>query len=397
MQARRTSQPPRPPARPSTEAGAYADLERRPREPRGPFSKKRFTVDSVVRFLLWTGALVAAGWLMWYFSWLIVYLVGGGLLAHLMRPAVHRLQSLGLPQAPAILLTFVIVFGGLAVAVVSLAPFVVGQVVDLSQQMSVEAIAGTVRSLDENLREAFPFVQEGREGREGIVVETLRDVWDTLFRGDRIRGAVGSVVSVFTDIVYMMLAIPFVTFFFLRDGTQLRHATLRFVPNRYFEITLAIIAKVETNLGRYLQALLIQCTLVALVASTALYFVGLNYALAVGIFAGLANSIPYFGPFVGFVAGTLVGVAQTGDFSLVAGVFVAMALTQITDNLLFQPLIFSRAAQAHPMVILFVVLIGAQLGGIVGMLIAIPLATTVRVVARQVLWSLRNYRILGAR
>ena len=390
MQARRTSQPDRP-ARPSTEAGAYADLERQPREPRGPFSKKRFTVDSVVRFLLWTGVLLAAGWVMWYFSWLIVYLVGGGLLAHLMRPAVHRLQNLGLAQVPAILLTFVVVFGGLAVAVVSLAPFVVGQVVELSQQMSVEAIAGTAQSLDENLREAFPFVQEG------IVLETLRDVSDTLFRGDRIRGAVGSVVSVFTDIVYMMLAIPFVTFFFLRDGTQLRHAALRLVPNRYFEITLAIIAKVETNLGRYLQALLIQCTLVALVASAALYFAGLNYALAVGIFAGLANSIPYFGPFVGFVAGTLVGVAQTGDFSLVVGIFMAMALTQLADNLLFQPLIFSRAAQAHPLVILFVVLIGAQLGGIVGMLVAIPLATTVRVVAQQVLWSLRNYRILGAR
>jgi predicted PurR-regulated permease PerM len=61
---------------------------------------------------------------------------------------------------------------------------------------------------------------------------------------------------------------------------------------------------------------------------------------------------------------------------------------------LLQPIIFSRAAQAHPLVILFVVLVGAQLAGIVGMLVAIPLATTVRVVIEQVLWSLRNYRIL---
>jgi predicted PurR-regulated permease PerM len=71
-----------------------------------------------------------------------------------------------------------------------------------------------------------------------------------------------------------------------------------------------------------------------------------------------------------------------------------MGLTQLADNVLLQPIIFSRAAQAHPLVILFVVLIGAQLAGILGMLIAIPLATTVRVVIEQVLWSLRNYRIL---
>ena len=71
-----------------------------------------------------------------------------------------------------------------------------------------------------------------------------------------------------------------------------------------------------------------------------------------------------------------------------------MGLTQVADNVLFQPLIFSRAAQAHPLAILFVVLIGTQLGGIVGMLVAIPLTTIVRVMVQQILWSLRNYRIL---
>jgi predicted PurR-regulated permease PerM len=71
-----------------------------------------------------------------------------------------------------------------------------------------------------------------------------------------------------------------------------------------------------------------------------------------------------------------------------------MALTQLADNVLLQPLIFSRAAQTHPLVILFVVLVGAQLGGLIGMLVAIPVTTTIRVVAEQLLWSLRNYRIL---
>jgi predicted PurR-regulated permease PerM len=72
---------------------------------------------------------------------------------------------------------------------------------------------------------------------------------------------------------------------------------------------------------------------------------------------------------------------------------VAMALTQLADNIFFQPLIFSRAARAHPLVILFVVLIGAQLAGIIGMLVAIPITTAVRVAIEQVVWSVRNYRI----
>ena len=166
------------------------------------------------------------------------------------------------------------------------------------------------------------------------------------------------------------------------------------VPNRYFEVTLSIIEKIETNLGRYLRGLLLQCTYVAIVASILLSFTDLNYALVVGIFTGVANSIPYFGPFMGLIAGSLVAIAQTGDFSLIPGLLIAMGLTQMVDNILIQPLIFSKAAQTHPLVILFVVLIGAQMAGIVGMLIAIPLTTTVLVTIEQVLWSLRNYRIL---
>jgi len=92
----------------------------------------------------------------------------------------------------------------------------------------------------------------------------------------------------------------------------------------------------------------------------------------------------------------VVAVVQTGDFALIFWVFLAMGATQLMDNVLFQPIIFSRAAQTHPLVILFVVLIFAQLGGIVGMIIAIPLLTTVRVLIQEVLWSLRTYRILEA-
>ncbi len=147
-------------------------------------------------------------------------------------------------------------------------------------------------------------------------------------------------------------------------------------------------------MGRYLRGLLIQSVSIGTVASILLYFVGLEYALAVGIFVGLANTIPYFGPVMGIIAGTVVGVAQTGDLTLFVGILIAMGITQVLDNIFFQPLIFAKAARAHPLIILFVVLIGAQLAGIVGMLIAIPLTTTIRVIFEQIRWSVRNYRIL---
>lgn len=246
-----------------------------------------------------------------------------------------------------------------------------------------------VSSIENRLNKVVPM-------REGVILDAITEVFETLFRADRITQLMGSVVVFFTDIFYAVIVIPFVAFFILKDGARIRQSLFRLVPNRYFEITLAITEKVETNIGRYFKALFLQSLSIATVSTLLLSIVGLDSALAVGIFAGLANTIPYFGPLMGFLAGALVGITQTGDFSLLPGIFVAMGLTQIADNVLFQPLIFSRAAQAHPLVILFVVLMGAQLGGIVGMLVAIPVTTIVRVTVQQILWSLHNYRILQA-
>ena len=248
-------------------------------------------------------------------------------------------------------------------------------------------LSDVISSIENELNKVVPL-------QEGVILDAVAGVFETLFQADQITEIMGSVVEFFTDIFYALLVVPFVAFFILKDGSQIRQSLLRLVPNRYFEITLAMYEKVETNIGRYFKALFLQSLSIATVATVMLTIVGLNSALAVGLFAGLANTIPYFGPLMGLLAGALVGIAQTGDFSLLPGVLIAMGVTQIADNVLFQPLIFSRAAQAHPLVILFVVLIGAQLGGIIGMLVAIPVTTIVRVMVQQILWSLRNYRIL---
>ncbi len=355
--------------------------------PPGPV-RSAFTVERVVRFVIAVIFLLAAGALLWYFSRLVLYLMAGLIIAYLLRPVVDRIQGFGVSRVPAILLSFILVFGVMSVLVTSLIPFFGSQISDVTQQITEEKVDAWAVSIESQLRQRIPAIGEG------TVIEGVRRVSSTLFQEQQFTQLVESLFDVFTDIFYAILVIPFVAFFFLRDATKISRSILQLVPNRYFEVTLSIAAKIETNLGRYLRGLLLQCTYVAVVASILLSFTDLNYALVVGIFTGVANSIPYFGPFMGLIAGSLVAIAQTGDFTLIPGLLIAMGLTQMVDNILIQPLIFSKAAQTHPLVILFVVLIGAQLAGIVGMLIAIPLTTTVLVTIEQVLWSLRNYRIL---
>ena len=365
-----------------------------------PFSRSAedaptaFTLDRIVRFVLGAAAVATVGWMLWYFAGIVLYLAVGGILAYLLRPLVDRIQGLGLGRVPAILLSFAGLLAAISVIVTSVVPFITRQVQDLSQLITVDTAVYVANLIEAQIQEIAPLEQ-------GVLEENVRQVAQSLVQGDlvggeRIANTVSSVVAVFTNIVYAIVIIPFVTFFLLKDELKIRRNLLHLVPNRYFEVTLSILAKVELSIGRYFRALLVQGTAIAVIASALLWIVGLRGAIAIGIFTGLANTIPYFGPFLGFLAGTLVGIAQTGDASLVPGVALAMALTQLADNVLLQPLIFSRAAQTHPLIILLVVLVGAQLGGLVGMLVAIPVTTTVRVIVEQLLWSLRNYRILRA-
>lgn len=350
-----------------------------------PVRPSRFTPERIVRGLLWVLLIVTVLVVVWYFSRLVIYLVVGAALAYMMQPIVDKVQSIGFERITSILVTFIIVFGGLSVLLRYLVPFVASQVSDISQLVTPSGIRSVLASIEDRLPASF---------QDDSISSGIETAITTLFEGDKLSSLMGSLVDLFTNLFYAVIVVPFITFFFLKDGTRIRHNLMKLAPNRYFEITLSIIEKIESNMGRYLKGLLLQCISIATLASILLYFVGLEYALAVGVFTGLANTIPYFGPVMGFLAGTVVGVGQTGDLSLVPGIMIAMAVTQITDNVFFQPFIFSKAARAHPLIILFVVLIGAQVAGIVGMLVAIPLTTIIRVIIEQVRWSLKNYRIL---
>ena len=348
----------------------------------------RFTFDRVVRLLLVLGGVALGVWLVWFFSDLVFYLVAAAVVAYLLGPFVTWIQGRGVPRVVAVLVGFVGLFAVVGLVVGLFVPFFAGQLAQVTGLLTPERLTQVAESVDRTVRQYLPSVPEG------AVEAWLRETVAVLFRQDEVGTAVSSVVTVLGDVVAALVIVPFVAFFLLKDGRAIQAWGLRLVPNRYFEPTLRLLATVETTIGRYFRALFVQLFSVGLVATVLLGLVGLDGAIAVGLFTALANTIPYFGPPLGFAAGAVVGIAQTGDFSLVPWVALAMGLTQVADNVFFQPLYFSRAARVHPLVILCVVLIGARVAGLLGMLVAIPALTIVTVTVQQVLWSTRQFRLL---
>ena len=345
--------------------------------------------DQVLRLLAALGVLAIGITITYYFFTLVLYLLLGLVASYIVRPLVDRIQGLGTPRVLAIMLSFGVIFSVTSLLLTYLVPILGARIGDFTQNITEDIVNSWAASLETNLRAIIPAI------KEGALLEGISELTSGWFQEREVGQVLQALLGVFTDIFYALIIIPFVAFFFLRDGGEFWSKSLRLVPNRYFEVTLNLVEKIELNLGRYFKGLLLQTLAVSAVATFFLSFTGLKYPLVIGLFTGLANNIPYFGPLVGFIAGTLVGFGQTGDFSLIFGLAVAMGLTQLIDNAFFQPFIFSRAARLHPLVVLFVVLIGNELADVPGMLLAIPVTATIRVTVEQVFWSIRNYRILA--
>jgi len=257
----------------------------------------------------------------------------------------------------------------------------------LTRQLNIDTLIFVADQIESQIRANFEFVPDG------YLRENIAMLAENYFNMDRFSEILGDLIGIFTNLFAAFLVIPFATFFFLKDGHKIRRDLLQLVPNKYFETILSLIDKIETRLGYYFRSVIVQCTLVGIVSWIALSVAGLNNAASVGITIGVANSIPYFGPIIGYILSIVVAIIETGDFSLVIPCILAVMVAQILDNVVLQPLIFSKSADIHPVAILFIIMIGAQTAGILGMLVAIPIATVIKITINQVTWSLNNYHV----
>lgn len=348
---------------------------------------KNITLERLVKSALVLAGIVVLGLLLYYYGTLVGYAIIAMIFSYILDPLVNRMQAAGMNRTTAITITLSALILTLVWISTNIIPVVAKQMVELAGQLNIQNIQNITRQIERRLIEDFTFLPRG------FLSDKLMQIIRELFDVGELPSALSSIIGIFTNIFSAALVIPFATFFFLKDGSKIRRNILQLVPNKYFETTLSLIDKIETRLGIYFRSVLLQSIIVALTSWIGLSIVGLNNALSVGIAVGLANTIPYFGPIIGYILSIIVSIIEVGDFSLVLPCVIAILMVQLLDNLVLQPLIFSRSADIHPVAILFIILIGAETAGILGMLIAIPIATVVKITINQVSWSLNNYYV----
>ena len=209
------------------------------------------------------------------------------------------------------------------------------------------------------------------------------------FDPSRIPQLFGSIVGFFGNLIITLFSVLFIAFFFLKEDGLFSGIIKTFVPNKYETGAVHDIDESAKLLVRYFIGIAIQITIITIFVTTALSLLEIENALLIGFFAALLNVIPYVGPILGATFGLIIVVSSNLDASFypvllpkivkVIGVFGTM---QLMDNFILQPNIFSKSVKAHPLEIFVVILMGAKVGGILGMVVAIPIYTVLRVIGK---------------
>lgn len=205
----------------------------------------------------------------------------------------------------------------------------------------------------------------------------------------RIQNLLSTMVGFLGNILIGVFSILFISFFFLREQGLFSGMITNIVPDQYVVETEHAVEESSRLLVRYFIGIATQIIVITSLVSLLLSLFGIKNALLIAFFAALMNVIPYIGPILGATFAFIITFTSNLDLSfynellpVFGKVVIVFVIMQLVDNFLIQPFIFGRSVKAHPLEIFLIVLVGAQLGGIIGMVLAIPVYTVLRVVGK---------------
>jgi predicted PurR-regulated permease PerM len=328
-----------------------------------------------------TFSIIAPVFALALFGELFILLVMSLALTMILKPLVDYLENKGVPRAVGILGLYAIV-GVLAFyGLTTVYPVIVNQLTNMSTFLSGDRLSIVMNQLGASFAQVIPFFKASDLAAK--IEATLPAL------ALKAEEAASSLLGIAASFVI----VPFITFFLLNDYHRIQKVFIENVPNKYFEMALNVVYKLERQLSRYIRGVCIELFSVSLLYISAYTFLGFRYAIVLGLVAGASNIIPMAGPLIAALPVIVASLIQYGDFRMLAPIVLTMFVVQQIDQMFIQPNVYGKILDMHPLTIVFTILIGSQLLGIVGMVLAIPIYTVMKVTARETNWGLKHYRI----
>nr|WP_285855613.1 AI-2E family transporter [Paenibacillus camelliae] len=293
------------------------------------------------------------------------------IISYILNPVVSMLHDRKVPRTMAVLLIYAVFCTILTVILVNIIPMFIDQMQELNKhlpELSMRAQNLVVDINNSSLPESF------REGLNKTLVQFERKISETLLTFvDNIGGMVNA--------LFVAFVVPFLAFYILKDFEVFERAIIKYVPKSHRKNTIRLLKDVDTALGSYIRGQLLVCLIIGTFAYIGYLLVGMPYALLLASIVAITNVIPYLGPFIGAAPALLM--ASTISLKMMLLVVIVNTVCQILESNIISPQVVGRTLHLHPLVIILAVLVGGQVAGVGGMILAVPIFASGKVIIQH--------------
>ncbi|MDN4593342.1 AI-2E family transporter [Polycladomyces subterraneus] len=295
-------------------------------------------------------------------------------ISYLLHPIVTMLSERGVPRSVAVLLIYTLFIASIVVVVMNLVPMFDQQLEEMAEHLPQwnDQIRSWIDQYDHNKQVLPHSVQIGIERSLDRLEQSVADGIGNWLSG------IGSTLNQ----VMIALVVPFLAFYMLKDTQLIERSMLAFFPVRHHKNILRLFRDIDTALGNYIRGQLLVCLIVGVLAYVGYRWIGLPYPLLLASSVAVFNVVPYLGPFLGAIPAILVALAISKK--MVVSVLLINLVIQMLEGNVISPQIVGRTLHLHPLLIIFALLAGGEVGGIWGMILAVPFFAVCKVIVEHV-------------
>lgn len=295
--------------------------------------------------------------------------------AHLLNPVVLWLLQHRLNRTFSVLIIYLVFFGLLLALLATIVPVATDEINHLAER--IPQYTEQAQQWVVNFNQATERLDLPKSVQNAIEV-SLKDLEKTLV------DALARIPELTIDAargVFNLVLILFLTFYLLKDFDMVKESLHFILPRKSRSRARKILHEIDSSLGKYIRGQLLIFLIIGFSTYLGLLFLGVDFALILGIIAGVTNVIPYFGPFIGAVPAVFVALLKSPALALKT-VIVYIIIQQVESHLI-SPQILGKSMGLHPLVVIMALLVGGQFFGILGLILAVPVVAVARILIRN--------------
>ncbi len=326
----------------------------------------------------WMIALALIGWLMWLLAPVLTPFIAAALLAYIGDPLADRLQKFKLPRTVAVAAVFLLTFAGIGLLVLLVVPLIRMQVSAFLTALP-DIIAQAEQVWLPSITE-FLGIEAGEDVGIGAFVARYSDMAGS-WGGTLLLSLTKSGGALATAVISLFL-IPILTFYLLRDWDSIVGKFGALIPQRQRPTVFKLAKETDDVLGAFLRGQIMVMFALAAIYSIGLGLVGIKFAIAIGVVAGLVSFVPYLGFVFGIALAGLTVALEPDPLLRLVGVVATFSIAQLIEGSVLTPKLVGDRIGLHPVIVIFAVAAGGQLFGFFGILLALPVAAVLSVLVR---------------